>query len=100
MQGLTAAFRSLSSTVSGYLNIHPVINEACEDSSTATPGYLYKQIAGTHCVCGAHEALFAAVVSRLFFLLVSPPLSPVHGLLSVLSKRIFQLSYPFPPVLS
>jgi hypothetical protein len=45
MQELQAAFRSLSSTVSGYIHIHPVINEACEDSSKATPGYLYKEIA-------------------------------------------------------
>lgn len=47
MEGLTAAFRSLSSTVSGYINIHPIINEACEDSTKPTPGYLYKDIAGT-----------------------------------------------------
>ena len=67
MQELTAAFRSLSSTVSGYIHIHPVINEACEDSSKPTPGYLYKEISGT--------TLDGAAFAKIYRFLTFSPLS-------------------------
>lgn len=82
MQELTSALRSLGSTVSGLININPIINEACEDSNKPTPGYLYKDIAGT-------PALFGAIQSRSssnsdfsdwapFILLFSRFLKPSH----------------------